>query len=780
MPIIVAGFPASGTGPVTECLRLCGVRFVEGRAAPPPRCASVPAEPWGWADGQGGLALGLWLADHPHARLVACIRNPLEVAVSLHTRHRLPLEAGLTLWTTHLETLLHSTSADGRTIAHYAAFRHDAGGAASRLAARLELTPPAGMFGACRSIWRPGRTACFTLHDLEICGLDGHVIEAYRRLCAEAGHADDNSTDRRPDHSMVRELAAAARRLQHRERADQSRNPADAEAGCAAPQADVSGLQADIARLRAELAARDEELHELLDDLRHDVEEDHLPPQKRAYRQTIRGIRGLLKDSLPEGAVVAIVSKGDAELLRQRRCTAWHFPRDPRGGYLGYHPAGDLAAIANLEATRAAGATHLLVPETHAWWLTSYPGFRLHLERHARLVERRPECGTLYDLAPRQASAPEAALARLAGAGDRPLQVLAWNAADAAAAFPGAHVFEPPSDLHRLPYIDRSIDVVAVNRPDAEQRAEARRVARMAVVDVASDPVVEWLERPLVAEPPSVSIVMPVHGNWQVTEACLRALLPSLPAAWPVEIVIVDDASPDDTPHRLEAAADADRRIVLVRNEKNLGFVDTCNRGAAVASGEYLVFLNNDTVPLPGWLPPLIETFRVFPRAGAVGGKLLFPDGRLQEAGGIIFADGSACHFGREHPDPSWHLFNHVRPVDYVSGALLATPRSLFLEMGGFDAGFAPGYYEDTDFCFRLRELGHDVLCQPASTVVHVEGGTAGTDHAVGMKRFQEVNRRRFRARHAAALLRQRPRPASFDRDSWLLLAHRGPAAEQP
>ena len=142
----------------------------------------------------------------------------------------------------------------------------------------------------------------------------------------------------------------------------------------------------------------------------------------------------------------------------------------------------------------------------------------------------------------------------------------------------------------------------------------------------------------------------------------------------------------------------------------------------------------------------------------------------------MIFADASACHFGREHPDPAWPLFNHVRPVDYVSAALLATPRDLFLALGGFDAAYAPGYYEDTDYCFRLRELGRDVLVQPAALVVHVEGGTAGTDKATGMKRFQEINRRRFQARHAAALMRQPSRPAMIDHDTWPTLVHRGDA----
>ena len=121
-----------------------------------------------------------------------------------------------------------------------------------------------------------------------------------------------------------------------------------------------------------------------------------------------------------------------------------------------------------------------------------------------------------------------------------------------------------------------------------------------------------------------------------------------------------------------------------------------------------------------------------------------------------------------------------MRPVDYVSGALLATPRNLFLGVGGFDSDFAPGYYEDTDYCFRLRDLGYEVLFQPAATIVHGEGGTAGTDQAAGMKRYQEINRRRFQARHAAALLRQRTRPASIDRDSWIGLAHRDASGDQP
>ena len=761
MPLIVAGMPATGTALVAECLRACGVRLADA-CGPPPACSADGgrAEPWGWVDAGGSAAIAVRVASDPRSRVVACLRNPLEVAVSLHRRHGLPLDAGLSLWAGHFGTLLRVTSPANRIVAHYAAFRRDPAAATTRLAAALRLASPLDD-RACRTAWHGGASAAFCDDDMVVCGVDAGIIETYRLLCAESGHADIAGLGPRPDRDLLRDLAAACRQMSRTATA-----PGFADHSAPA-------LLAELATLRAELVARDEKLRDLVDDLRHDLEDERLTPATRAYRQIVRGVRGLLRDHVPRGGTVAIVSKGDEELVRQRHVTAWHFPRDQKGNYLGYHPAGDTAAIANLETVRAAGATHLVLPETHAWWLTSYPGFHRHLERHARLVESRPGAGMLYDLAPRHDVA-QALGERLTEALGRRPQVLAWNAPRAADVFADAHVFEPPAASRTLPYIDRSIDVVAVADASAETLTEARRVARVAVVDANDETVIEWIERPVAPEPPSVSIVLPVHGNWPVTEACLRGLLPSLPRGWPVEVVVVDDASPDETPARLAEIADTDHRLVVLRNDENLGFVGTCNRGAAAATGDYLVFLNNDTVPLPGWLPPLIRTFQDFPTAGAVGGKLLFPDGRLQEAGGIIFADASACHFGREHPDPSWHLFNHVRPVDYVSGALLATPRELFLALGGFDPAFAPGYYEDTDYCFRLRDVGYDVLIQPASTVVHVEGGTAGTDHAVGMKRHQEINRRRFQARHAAALMRQRPRPAVIDRDSWTLLAHRG------
>lgn len=259
-------------------------------------------------------------------------------------------------------------------------------------------------------------------------------------------------------------------------------------------------------------------------------------------------------------------------------------------------------------------------------------------------------------------------------------------------------------------------------------------------------------------EAPRASIVIPVYGQCAHTLRCLRALAAHPPVAT-VEIIVVDDASPDaETRERLPQITG----LRLHRRAQNGGFVPACNDGAALAQGDFLVFLNNDTVPQPGWLDALLATFEVEPAAGIVGARLLGTDGHLQESGGAVFADASARNLGRfaDGDDPR---FAWLREVDYVSGAALAIPRTLFAALGGFDARYAPGYYEDTDLAFAARAAGHKVLVQPAARVVHVEGATAGTDTTQGMKAYQVRNRDIFRERWAEALARQPAPEAARD-----------------
>ena len=163
------------------------------------------------------------------------------------------------------------------------------------------------------------------------------------------------------------------------------------------------------------------------------------------------------------------------------------------------------------------------------------------------------------------------------------------------------------------------------------------------------------------------------------------------------------------------------------------------------------MLLNNDTEPQPGWLEALLAIAERDPATGAVGAKLVYPDGRLQEAGGIVFADASGWNYGRGG-DPNDPRFSFVREVDYCSAACLLVPRAVWDEVGGFDERYAPAYYEDTDLCFAVRERGLKVVYQPAAVIVHHEGATAGTDTATGFKQHQVTNRERFRAKWADAL----------------------------
>ena len=253
------------------------------------------------------------------------------------------------------------------------------------------------------------------------------------------------------------------------------------------------------------------------------------------------------------------------------------------------------------------------------------------------------------------------------------------------------------------------------------------------------------------SEAPRASIVIPVHGAFAHTLACLRAIA-AHPAAAGIEVIVVDDASPDDSRAKLLQV----EGIRLHARDTNGGFIAACNDGAAMARGDYLVFLNNDTVPQPGWLDALLATFDVHADAGLVGAKLVYPDGRLQEAGGVVFADGSGWNYGR-HEDPADCRFSYLRDADYVSGAAIAIPRALFQQLGGFDVRFMPAYYEDTDLAFAARAAGLRVLFQPNAVVVHDEGTTAGTDPGGGMKSAQVRNQQVFADKWGDALTKHLP-----------------------
>jgi GT2 family glycosyltransferase len=238
---------------------------------------------------------------------------------------------------------------------------------------------------------------------------------------------------------------------------------------------------------------------------------------------------------------------------------------------------------------------------------------------------------------------------------------------------------------------------------------------------------------------PEVSIVIPAFDNFHLTYHCVASLILAFNRV-SYEVIVADDGSSDHT----ASCEQLIKNLKVVRTEKNRGFVRTCNGAAKAARGEFVVFLNNDVEVTSGWLDELVDSFSRFPRAGLVGAKLLDAEGRLQDAGGIVWGSGTPWNYGRGG-NPKEPRYCYARQVDYLSGSALCIRRSVWNDVGGFSSEFAPAYYEDTDLAFKVRDAGHQVWYVPSSEVVHFEGGTSGTDPNRGAKRHQAENAGTFR-----------------------------------
>ena len=247
---------------------------------------------------------------------------------------------------------------------------------------------------------------------------------------------------------------------------------------------------------------------------------------------------------------------------------------------------------------------------------------------------------------------------------------------------------------------------------------------------------------------PLLSIILPLHNHAELTLQCLRSIQANTQEA--SEVIVVDDASSDDTVRLLEHI----RGAVIIRNEENLGYLRSCNLAAGQAKGEYILFLNSDVQLLPGSIDSALRTIRQSNSIGAVGAKIVLLDGTLQEAGSIIWDDGSCMGYGRgDSPTAPPYMFS--RDVDFCSGAFLLTPRPLFEQVGGLDERFAPAYYEDSDYCLTLQDRGKRVVYDPNAIVLHYEMASHTQDKAVEL---QEHNRRLMVDKHQNDLrLRYQP-----------------------
>ena len=239
---------------------------------------------------------------------------------------------------------------------------------------------------------------------------------------------------------------------------------------------------------------------------------------------------------------------------------------------------------------------------------------------------------------------------------------------------------------------------------------------------------------------PKVSIVVPAYNEERYTMACIQSIIEHTEEDVSYEIIVMDDKSPDESARLIEHNL---KNVKFISNGVNYGFLLNCNKGAAFAIGEYILFLNNDTNVQPGWLSSLVELIESADDIGMVGSRLVYPNGQQQEAGGIVWNDASGWNFGRLN-DPNKPEYNYVKESDYLTGAAMMIRASLWEEIGGFDERYVPAYYEDTDLAFEVRKHGYRALYQPKSVVIHFEGISNGTDLGSGIKKYQVVNKENF------------------------------------
>lgn len=273
---------------------------------------------------------------------------------------------------------------------------------------------------------------------------------------------------------------------------------------------------------------------------------------------------------------------------------------------------------------------------------------------------------------------------------------------------------------------------------------------------------------------PEISIIIPVYNQFNYTYHCIKSIIANS-GEISYEILVANDCSTDITSEMEEII----HGVRLITNETNLRFLKNCNHAAEHAKGKYVLFLNNDTLVKEDWLQPLVDLFEHDEKVGLVGSKLIYPNGSLQEAGGIIWRDGSAWNYGNGD-DAEASEYNYVKEVDYISGAAIMLPRTLWNEIGGFDEYFAPAYCEDSDLAFMVREKGYKVMYQPKSVVVHFEGVSNGTDLSDGQKAYQRYNQRKF-VQKWRRVLRRYPvngvdvfhaREHSYDKPTLLMVDH--------
>jgi GT2 family glycosyltransferase len=248
---------------------------------------------------------------------------------------------------------------------------------------------------------------------------------------------------------------------------------------------------------------------------------------------------------------------------------------------------------------------------------------------------------------------------------------------------------------------------------------------------------------------PIVSIIIPAYNNWLFTRNCIISIYQHTNGI-PYEIIVGDNVSTDETVNFEKYFTN----INYLRNPENLGYIRNINNAASHARGQFILTLNNDTTVTENWLSSMLDVMNRDDKAGLVGSKLVFPDGTLQEAGGIIWNDASGWNYGRG-ADPEAPEYNYLKEADYISGASNLIRKDLWDKLKGLDERYVPAYFDDSDLAFSIRELGYKTILQPLSVVIHYEGLTHGTNTGTGTKKYQVINAEKFKEKWQATLAKE-------------------------